>query len=88
MYSILDFPVEPGNGFYIYENVIRNVLDQTSRSKIFHLHIKLKLATSADRAVALWFSGYQYCTTSFNKAGTQVLRTFKSCSRRVGDLRW
>ena len=29
-----------------------------------------------------------YCTTSFNKARTQVLRRFKSCSRRVGDSRW
>ena len=31
---------------------------------------------------------YHYCTTSFNKAWTQVLRRFKSCSRRVGDSRW
>ena len=35
-----------------------------------------------------WSSGYHYCTTSFNKAWTQVVRKFKSCSRRVGDLRW
>ena len=33
-------------------------------------------------------SGYHHCTTSFNKAWTQVLRRFKSCSRRVGDSRW
>ena len=33
-------------------------------------------------------SGYHYCPTSFNKAWIQVLRRFKSCSRRVGDLRW
>ena len=32
--------------------------------------------------------GYQHCTTSFIKAWTQVLRRFKSCSRRVGDSRW
>ena len=32
--------------------------------------------------------GYHYCTTSFIKAWTQVLRSFKSCSRRVGDSRW
>ena len=29
-----------------------------------------------------------YCTTSFNKAGPQVLRRFKSCSRCVEDSRW
>ena len=33
-------------------------------------------------------SGYHLCTTSFNEALTQVLRRFKSCSWRVGDLRW
>ena len=35
-------------------------------------------------------SGYHYCTTStsFNKAWTQVLHRFKSCSRHVGDSRW
>ena len=37
---------------------------------------------------SLWCSGYHCCTTSFNKAGTQVLRGFKSCSRLVGDSRW
>ena len=35
-----------------------------------------------------WCSGYHYCTTSFNKARTQVLRSFKSCWQRVGDSRW
>ena len=35
-----------------------------------------------------WCSGYHYCTASFNKAWTQVLRGFKTCSRRVGDSRW
>ena len=34
------------------------------------------------------YSGYHCCTTSFNKAWTQVLRRFKSRSRRVGDSRW
>ena len=29
-----------------------------------------------------------YCTTSFNKSRTQVLRKFKTCSRRVGDSQW
>ena len=38
--------------------------------------------------MAPWCSGYHYCTTSFNKAWTQVLRRFKSCTRRVGDSRW
>ena len=38
--------------------------------------------------VAPWCSGYHYCTTSFNYTWTQVLRRFKSCSRRVGDLWW
>ena len=37
---------------------------------------------------ALWCSGYHYCTTSFNKACTKVLRRFKSCSRRVADSLW
>ena len=38
--------------------------------------------------LAPWCSGYHYCTTSFNNAWTQVLRWFKSFSRRVGDSRW
>ena len=38
--------------------------------------------------VALWCSGYHYCTTSFNKAWTQVLHRFKSCLRHVRDSRW
>ena len=35
-----------------------------------------------------WCSGYHYCTTSFSKVWTQVLRRFSSCSRRVGDSQW
>ena len=35
-----------------------------------------------------WCSGYHFCTTSFIKAWTQILRRFKSCSRGVGALRW
>ena len=35
-----------------------------------------------------WYSCYHYCTTSFNKVWTQILRRFKPCSQRVGDLRW
>ena len=38
--------------------------------------------------VAPWCSGYYYCTTSFNKAWTQVLHRFKSCSQHVRDLQW
>ena len=38
--------------------------------------------------LALWCSGYHYCTTSFNKAWTQVLRRFKPCSQRFGHSRW
>ena len=37
--------------------------------------------------VAPWCSGYHYCTTSFTKAWTQVLRRLKSCSQHVGDSR-
>ena len=43
--------------------------------------------SSMKNSVAPCYSGYHYCTTSFNKARTQVLRRFKSCSRRVGDSR-
>ena len=32
---------------------------------------------------ARWCAGYHYRTISFNKAWTQVLRRFKSCSRHV-----
>ena len=40
------------------------------------------------RFVVPWCSGYQCCTNSFNKAWTQVLRRFNSCTRHVGDSRW
>ena len=36
----------------------------------------------------LWCSGYHYSTTLFNKARTQVLCRFKSCSQCVRDWRW
>ena len=49
----------------------------------------MQLKLSQLRSVlALWCSGYHYCTTSFNKAGTQVLRRLKSCLRRAGDSQW
>ena len=35
-----------------------------------------------------WWSGYHYCTASFNKAWTQVLRRLKYCSRCVKDSKW
>ena len=38
--------------------------------------------------MAPWCSGSHYCTTSFNKVRTQVLRRFKSCSQHVGDSQW
>ena len=41
-----------------------------------------------DILVAPWCSSYHYCTTSFNKAWTQVLHRFKPCSQCVGDSRW
>ena len=31
---------------------------------------------------------FRYCATLFNEAWTQFLCRLKSCSRRVGDLRW
>ena len=43
---------------------------------------------SESNILAPWCSGYQYFTTSFNKAWTQVLRTFKTCSWHVRDSRW
>ena len=33
-------------------------------------------------------SVYHYCTTSWKEAWTKVLLRLKSCSWRVGDLRW
>ena len=35
-----------------------------------------------------WYSGYRYCTVSFNKIWTLILCTLKPCSRCVGDLQW
>ena len=35
-----------------------------------------------------WSSGYHYCTASFNKIWTEVLRRFKLCSRCVRGLGW
>ena len=40
------------------------------------------------KPVAPWCCGYHFCTTSFNKIWTRIPRRFKSCSKRVGDLRW
>ena len=36
----------------------------------------------------MWILATYCCTTSFNKTRIQVLRRFKSCKRRVRDLRW
>ena len=38
--------------------------------------------------VESWCSGYQYWTTSFNKAWTKVLRRFQSWPQCDGDSRW
>ena len=38
-------------------------------------------------ALAPCCGGFHYCTTSFNKVWTQILRRFKSCSRRVANSR-
>ena len=38
--------------------------------------------------VALWCSGYHYCTTSFSQFWSQILRRLKPWSRLVRDLRW
>ena len=38
--------------------------------------------------VVPWCSGYHYCTTSFNKAWTQVLCRLKSCLWCVRDSWW
>ena len=38
--------------------------------------------------VTPWCSGYHYCTTSFNKAWTQILHRLKPCLRCVSYLRW
>ena len=35
-----------------------------------------------------WCSGSQYHTTPLGRDWIQVLRKFKSCSRRVGDMWW
>ena len=47
-----------------------------------------QIAHSKSASLYMTFFGYHYCTTSFNKAWTQVLCAFKSCSRRVGDSLW
>ena len=46
------------------------------------------LKNNNEYLLALWCSGYHYCTMSFNKAWTQVLHRFKSCLWHVGDLWW
>ena len=38
------------------------------------------------RVINYWVN--YYCTTSSNKAWTQVMHSFKSCPRCVRDLRW
>ena len=66
----------------------------------FKSHYNCLNASSAGMSVGFGFGwnrfsqklsfqgGCHYCTTSINKAWTQVLRRFKSCSLRAEDLRW
>ena len=56
--------------------------DTFSYSSFDNSHLKFGKMSSA------WCSGYLYWTTSLNVAWIQVLRRFKSCSRRVGDSGW
>ena len=44
-------------------------------------HLYWILLGNKHNLVAPWCSSYHYCTTSFIKAWTEVLRRFKSCSR-------
>ena len=60
------------------------MMSQTLRV-IFDHHLNILWSNGQP---APWWSGYHYCTTSFNKAWTQVLRKFKSSSRRIGHSRW
>ena len=84
-------------------HIIRNVsldrkqwiffLRTRSRWRLRYWHFKLtnckEKSKSLEHAVNMpWCSAYHYWTSSFNKAWTQVLHRFKSCSRRVGDSRW
>ena len=63
----------------ISEQIIRSI----NATFVFKASIMRKM-----QHVALWSSGYHYCTTSFNKIWTQILRRFKPCSRCDGDLGW
>ena len=61
-------------------------VNKRTTTRIFTVHSD----TQHNKFLILWCSGYHYCTTSFNKAWTQVLpgNRFKSCWRRVRDSRW
>ena len=52
------------------------------------LHLKWLWLLHNIIQVVPWCSGYDYCTISFNKAWTQVLHRFKSCSQYVEDSWW
>ena len=56
--------------------------------QLFALHLHFIDKSSSYLHLPPWCSDYHYCPTSFNKAWTQVLRRFKSCTRCVGDSRW
>ena len=65
---------------------------QITFSKKYLLFVVKMISSShkniANSKLVLWCSGYHYCTTSFNKAGTQVLSRLKSCLWCVRDSRW
>ena len=57
------------------------------QKKILHFKI-LNFKSYFKIFVVLWCGGYHYCTTSFNKAWTQVMHRFNSCLRHVRDSQW
>ena len=66
------------NNARIYDHIMRHPIIYLSQS-FYH---------AFSRKATPWWSGYHYCLSSFNKAWTQVLSSFKPCSQRVTDLRW
>ena len=82
------------------QNLVHLILRSHSKdfSEIFHNDKELKVnkghnseyfgKTIFDSKMAPQCSGYDYCTTSFNKAWAPVLSRFKSCSQCAEDLWW
>ena len=64
---------------------------------IKYINLKIDFAISSENGswtvthinhLTPWCSDYHYCKILFIKAWNQVLRRFKSCSRRIGDSRY